>query len=508
VAEPLLPLVSYRVVNRFTGATVIAKLNHLHQSRLTVNAMQLGGSGSIAVGTIEIPLPPPFSDAYALFAQDWSVLDYSLRVEAYWGNEISGTPWTSGVVIGIKKSFGTYTLLARTDPWLLASTLTWPGAGYVGGTQFDWIAWGELTGTNIVNWSDNFSAYNAANYTVTGAWSAGTVSFAASTLPALKSSAVAAAHVMRTVNIQGTGGWAGGIPNQWAEVLVTTAANMIANEQIGFRAVDSAGNVFLFVLIVSATAGYLDAVWYKNGVLQATVTKVATNNPAILHHLALGSQESSNAAVEPIAFTVDGALIFSAVNLYTGVTQNLINVGLYWIQAGGGTDTGYFTNFFVNYLAGTGAVLPLGAGGWLQGMVSHGINYFADQVLTIPRLSALDLIAALNANEGFYTRFTSAAMTAALGATHGNYGTLDYAAAPGVDRSKQILIREGDNLIDVDIEPNADLFATAVAGAGMSGTGAAGSAISYWRDVAKTATYGILEDNVPSLAAVEVGMLA
>lgn len=484
---------NYRVVNRLTGAEVVPELHHPHKSRWNVRAMQLGAPATTAVGDFTLPLFAPRSREFKRYLQEYSSLDYGLRIEGYTGPVGAGSPRFSGIITSFDKGYSSYEISGKSDLWQLAATITPPGFQFIGSIASSAL-FEDYDTMHRMLWGDDFTNFSLSNYTVSGTWSTGT--FSAFGTPALASvtpgNGVTTAYLMKT-SFQPNVTYLLS-PPYWSEV-TAQASSLNSTSQFGFRVSDGA-NVSLLVLQQNATSPtYYDAKYYYNGTLVTSKAQALQAPASGVFQMTLNC-DLGTVNTDWSAFTVNGTVCLTQTPAHNGITQ----VGLYFSQSTAGGQV-QFANF---------AVLDAFGGVFTVGQNSTGSNYFSAAGQFLSGLSHLDLMQQAMELEGWYYRLTPKQLTGppfGPGATlHNNYwGTLDMGPSIGSDLSSSVIFRGGKNLVGAVIEPNAEFFATAVRVGGTPSSTSGGQATI--RNIGKTSAYGVIEDNVPAIAAADFNTL-
>jgi len=128
---------------------------------------------------------------------------------------------------------------------------------------------------------------------------------------------------------------------------------------------------------------------------------------------------------------------------------------------------------------------------------------------TDPGPCFLDAWSRLATREGWYWRYTPQTFTGRPGTgipvSPRTLGLVDFKPDPGSDLTQSCIFKRGENLLHLGLSGNADML--------MSGTATAsvpsldGGGVSFFRDIATMAKYGVLEDQTQAYAAPDYNTL-
>jgi hypothetical protein len=546
--ESIISLLRWRVVNRVTGAEVIDILPHLHQSHYVVRGMQPGAPASACIGEFTIPLAPPTSgDEFWKNKVITDLLDYGLRVEAYrsfpgdgrgdagdgvtlsgGGGPGEGQLVFAGIIRGIEKTLTKYEISGSSDVWLMHASKCFPTeqTSYLNGTSGFFLK--SYVGVACGQWNDSFSPYVAGNYASLGggSWAATTADN-----PALNCVQVStgANPILWTANpvigFNSGGGPTLPLPAQsmapsaaYATGLLTSTSTDVTNAGeagvvIGYD-VNNLVQARAILRYVVATALYnVDVIITRTvgGVSTSqTATGVMTGLPAefgtmkfrfqiglIMQQLVLPAT-IINVSNEFHVILNGLAVTFPAITYDANAWNQQLKAGMTYLLPATGAAT---ASFFQLDVIQRSTSMPFGGGSNGQFIMGNppATSASIPQALATAGQSYLEMIQMAATVEGQYWRYTpnpSGGWTNVL-----TLGAIEMGTAPGVDRSSgnanEVRFEETGNLIDVALAANAEIFSSSMR---LNGTpGSQGAAFLYYNP-AGVAKYGILEDNVPSLA--------
>lgn len=519
MTEPILWPVSYRILNRITGAEIIHDLVHPHQSTWTVKGMQPGAPGASAIGSFTIPLYPPGSNE---FKANWS--DYQqllpglaegLRVEGYVG-PIAGAPRYAGVITDVSiDSAGAFTLSGQSDVWIASKQKPFPGEVFTNTPSGALNSLGRArsyVGENIVALTDQFNPYTSGNYLsdhlsfglTAGTWSGTTDDNGINSNVVTDSTGNAATLINKT----GTAATGDSDHNQFVECTMRFNASTVSDTTNSGKAgvLISSSNANSQDLIVayatikfnSTTSQFdVDATiqTYVGGVLGTNVSasNVLTNVNDPDGFVPLQLQLLTNRY--QTAFSINGSVVLQTTNgtSYFSPSTGTLYPGLFYAVPATGSAPAYFTNLIQGVRTNDSAshtTAPFITG--TTGTSAHSIAWFS--ILPPTFLDAWGQVATL---ETWFWRYTPVAMSPG---THPTMGVVDFGLAPGTDRSTSIIFTEGGNLDSLIQQGNADTFASDSRYGGMATTD--GNGVVTSRNIPAMNAYGWLSDNDMSLSVV------
>lgn len=483
---------NYRVVNPQTGAEVIRNLFHL-SGTWTILGMQKGSMGSSSLGMFQIELPPPKSKLARKYAAQLSLLDFGLRVEAYQGPVGAGQPVAAGIITGMPKTLGSWQITGYTDLFYASQSLAFPGE-QIGLDTYDPsvspitsnVLFSRYAGYNVAIFSEDVTSYSAANYTAVGTWTTATDDGRASITC---SAGTDSSLVSKTASK--------GRPASFClKGRVTSTSTDATNAgKVGIALYNGISYTYCFLTLKynAGTTSYDVDVTFSS----TTATSVLTNvvMPWRFELTVTGYGEPPGArssSVNPsyVAVALNGKDAGISSTYTFGATNTSTQYGAYYSVPASGTAQAYVHEMLAEYPKS-----------FTSGTVNTGAVAFQKQFNTAGQ-TYLDLMTVAATSEGWYWRYTPSRLTA----TQLSLGTVDFASAPGTDRSKSVRIVEGDNLIDVRIDPNADSMASKVRLNGTPDGDSGGFATAI--NSAAIAKYGLLEDLLPSIGTADWSALS
>ncbi|SRR6266581_1934096 len=147
LADGIRTKLGYRICD-WVGNTVVEPLPHLHSSTWTINGMQPGASGSVAIGNFTVPLYPPRSLEYRKYKGIYDRIKPGMRIEAYIANDTgeymvggspaigtgilsnAGTPVFTGIIHKLNKVLDKFELVGFDSLWLAQQIGFYPGMQY------------------------------------------------------------------------------------------------------------------------------------------------------------------------------------------------------------------------------------------------------------------------------------------------------------------------------------------------------------------------------------------
>jgi hypothetical protein len=512
-SESVAGYLKYRVVNRITGAEVISDLPHLHASQWDIRTMAPGGAAAAAIGQFKIPLPAPGSKEFDSHFKLYSLLfpgsGEGYRIEGYLGDVFSATPKVAGIITAVTLSTdqnGKFELVGHDDPWVANAQRFFPGELTPNtGTLNSVENFKRYLFENIPNFADTFNPYNAGSYDIqTNSGPGGSASWSAATdpngvNPHVVKAIVAPGSSTATISYlcSTTGTAAGSDPDHshYLEVFMRMV-NVGASAQVTIGLCTAPANPYGTSVFGSSyfSIAFVGSQYVLQGAGGTNV--VAPIDPDNFLPVQLGFFWSASY----FAVTANGSVLYADItggDPGVGVLYPYISVAA---TTTSGTQTIYFTNFIhaTRYTAKTlGAAAPFVAG-------SVGTPTKSQQARITQSATELDAWTAIANLQGWTWRYTPLRMSPAI---RPPMGTVDLGASPGVDRSvgssagTNVIFTEGDNLISITIQGNADPFASDLQQNGNPSSSSGGSFSA--RNIAAMQTYGWLTDTSLSLTATE-----
>lgn len=455
------PRLSYRLLDPNTGAVVVQDLAHLHQSKWTVRALLPGYPGSSTIGDFSILLPPPGSAKFRANRDQYdAILNSSkagigLKVEGYLSERPSGTPVVSGVITKMD--------LPLDGPWVLSGydTLYWlqqsqmiPGELF--GAPLDGVlptgtleVVEALTCTHEVVWDDDFANWSGGNSPPhnSGDYTNSNWTFTASDpyqgQPALTANATGATEAVILSNTS----WSRSSQYSFSTVTVrgtmqcgTPGSGLVGSGIFVIMLADSPYNngVELQVLMRQNASGSYDVeayVFQKSG---GTYTLKSSHTGLFTNQLSPWSYEVT------IAHTTDAGI--DKYNVFVNGKDAEVDtgsfgpasgrIGMRFNVAAGGSPAVYVNSlqFRARTTSFGGLAFAWSPPRFAQGSWTSDGGTITQQIKTNEQ-THLDMLVLAASLKGSLIRKTAGA---------GYKGdSIDYGPQPGVDRSSQIVFREG-----------------------------------------------------------------
>lgn len=503
-----------RVLDNDTGEEIVRDLPYLSADWKS-RALQPGQPGSSLVSTHRITLPGPGSLDFDRYEKEIRSLEPGMRVEAYFGGRVilGGVPnhgpiAFSGIIQNpIERNLrGSWTITLASTAWMLQQTQTIAGELiHAGGSGVPWVLAAPFFGCRELLWGDDFSnwfnvsapgAPAASDYTNSG-WSAtGSDPYLAG--PALFQTTAGSAFNLTTTT---TWGAASSPAGPLAQCTVAAQGVMVAGSP---GAGNAAGNIGIW-LFADATAQnglLIDVLMIPQAIAgwYSITARIHTCVAGVFTQLALKSNVMQN-VTSPLEYRLEAILCLAALDPSgsspgagqyvakvkfngqdTGCQATYLNtgparIGLRSFNAVGGSPATY-----VNRLTFDSRTSGDAAGGGKWGTDRFPIGSFSTSGPTVPTApivstgqSNLDVIAMMATAGGFYVRITPGFGHKGDSMDFGGGVTFDN---PGLDLSKRIRIREGDNVImdGTQVASISDLFGSGVRLAGLPGSDSGGIA--------------------------------
>lgn len=460
--EATLGYLAYRVLDQNTGAVVIANLPHLHQSTWQVNAMAQGMPGSAAIGSFSIPLPNVQSAEYKANKATYDLLAVGQKVEGYLGDVVAGTPRFTGIITNIEKSLIGQAGIGGVD------TLQWlqkmqvipgeyiPTTGPASSDVVSIYSHALRVGFNDACTSlANYSQTPASRWTVTSDPQTGASAFNCTTTGS-------ESYLINTSAYLSSG--------------ITGLSSTIGNFYV-VGGSDTANAGEASIVLGSDAAGancvFASARLYSNAGVTTIDGEIWTRAAGVNTRQLLKTSILSNWGSSTLRVQVSLSCYYVGSLVWLHLFINGIDCGAYQYSNGGAFPTGYLGFRFNANAGGTPSTyaeeLSLryrDTSGYLfpPGTISSA-SVLWDNNTHLNNQTHLDMMSQAVTTEGWYLRKNPGAGYRA--------DTLDFGAAPGVDRSSQVVFEEGDNLVDLTTSANADTYAidTKVASTPSAGSG-------------------------------------
>lgn len=513
-------LLRLRVVNRLTAVELTPDLFHIG-SVWTDMAMQPGGTGGSGVGDFTVYLPLPGSQEYLENLDVYSaILPFAHRIEAYEMSAafaLGGTPRYAGIIRAFHRGQNPdlCELDGSFDPWLLQTSMTFPGEiyGTIAGTSTHTSdqAFRHYLAIESLRWGEDFSAYNAANYTATGTWTLTTDDG----VPAITVSGPADG-LTKKLQLTAASMATGDSITEITGRLTTTSQDISAAASVGILLYDAVFTTTMLSQVLlswnSSTLAYDVVLQLSGGGFTGPLTSgVLFSSVALPFDFQLtwvrfgpdstGASPTATSSNSEWRWFVNGKLVSDFTASTPAIPPNN--------DVNGGSQIGIcFTDPPVT--AGT-------AQAWIHTFTQTYKDYSAFGAGTIEvgtrtvdnqqntgQASHLDLMTAFATNEGKYWRYTPQALTAA----GGQLGSFDYASNPGsdyTDGSITLDASEGGNVISLDVDTADDLFASQIRVASAPASESGGLLI--YPNLAAMQTYGVINGSVPLMAVSDFGTL-
>lgn len=514
------PQYALRVLDNDTGAEIVRDLPYL-AADFKARALQPGQSGSSLVSTHQIVLPGPGSLDFDRYTDVIRSLEPGMRVEAYLGGRVATGgvdnskvnsqfgrgPAFAGIIQNpIERNMkGPWTLTLSSTAWMLQQTQTIPGELlHMGNSGVPWALAVPFFGCRELVWGDDFANWfnvsapgspAASDYTNSG-WSAtGADPYLAS--PALFQST---ANAEFNITTNTTWGGASNPTGPFAQCTVAAQGVMVAGNP---GAGNVAGNIGIWLFADSTAQNGLlvDVIMLPQAIAgwYSITARINTRVAGAFTGLASVANVMQN-VTSPLEFRLEAVLCLAANDpagsspgsgryvvkvLFngkdTGCQAGYLNVGpgrigMRSFNALGGSPATYVNRLtFDSRTSG-----DIGNGGiWGQDRFAVGsFNVSGPLITSAPIASTgqsnLDVIAMMASVAGFYVRIVP-------GQGHKN-DAIDFGGVggpnPGVDYSKKIRIREGDNVLPsgTKVASISDIFGTGVRLAGIPGSDSGGIA--------------------------------
>ena len=454
------PKLSYRLLDPNTGAVVVQDLVHLHQSRWTVRALLPGYPGSSTIGDFSLPLPPAGSPKFQANRDQYdAILNSSnagigLKVEGYLGDHASGTPVVSGVITKMD--------LPLDGPWVLSGydTLYWlqqsqmipgelfgsPVAGVLPTPTLEVVE--ALTCTHEIVWDDDFSNWSGGGTGhVSGDYVNSNWTFTSSDPyeadPALTANTTGATEAVILSNT----GWGRFSQYSFSTVSVrgtmqcgTPGSGLVASGIFVIMLADNPYNngVELQVLMRQNASGFYDVeayVFQKSGgtyTLKSSATGIFTNQLGPWRY-EVTIAHTTDAGAEKYNVFING----KDANVDTGGFGTLNGrIGMRFNVAAGGTPAVYVNSlqFRARTTGFGGLAFAWGTPRFAQGSWISDGGLITQQIKTTEQ-THLDMLVLAASMKGSLIRKTPGAGYKA--------DQVDYGPQPGIDRSGQLVFREG-----------------------------------------------------------------
>jgi len=460
MASPVLGYLNYRIVDSNAGGEVVGDLPHLHRSQWKVRGLQPGVTGSASLGEFTLPLHPPSSNEGRSASAMYDALDKGQRVEAYWASPGATTPYQSGVITSIERpADGPWVVHGSDTLWWLQQSQLFPGETIGPGAapakliqlfsatrEVVYDAWLHIGSQNVVSGSiSNVTAdpqFGLQGISSTGfavmlaptSWSAG----AQYNWPSHPSDAYASQLSI------------------WGTIAADTNVTNSGGCGILWLSDATAQNGFLAEFVttfVSGTYSVAVKVWTESGgsfTLQGAAGNVFTgllSSTFPFHFSVTLFQSGSNYMVKCFLNGKDSGLAIPLASL-GGITSGRIGIR----PTSSGASTQYVNR--IRFESRTGQYGTPGTWGTNRFQVgtTTGTTAVIPQI-TSQNQTHLDIIQLAMSLDGFVALKTTGRGYKGDTLTYGNLGT---------DRTAQIVLREGENIVaqGTMVGPVADMYST------------------------------------------------
>jgi hypothetical protein len=461
------PRLKYRVLDNNTGAVIIPDLPHMNQSSWTVRALQQGYPGATSLGDFRIRLPPAGSNEGKRYRSLYDLLAHGQRVEAFSGDVITGTPKFSGIITfpGLERHLAEPSIVSGADSlWALQQSQMLPGEQILAPFTPKFLV-DVFKSTRECVWDDDFSGYGggsgphpSTDYTASN-WN-----FTASDPYYGKPAVWASANTPTIAYLTTNTTW--GVNSQYAPCIVTVHGVLDGAGTPGPGTVAAEAAILLLTDATAQNAIMVRCTLSQTGASTGLYNVEIDIFTIVAGTYALVAQQTNALTNQPAKFPFElsavsyqwgASRVFTAtINGQNSTAQYLTasvpltpgGIGLRWSNSAGGAGA----TVYVNRLT-----FQSRPGNWGTQRFTAGSSYSAgpgtvQNSITGSSQTHLDMLLLASSTDGQWLRKTP------------GYGykadALDYAVAPGVDRSSQIVFEEGRNVGDSVIGPVSDLFAT------------------------------------------------
>lgn len=440
----------WQVLDNNTGAVVIPDLPHLHESTLSVRALQKGMPGSSTLGSFRIPLFAPKTEEHKRARYLYDKLAVKQRVEAYLGDVITGSPVFSGVITDLKRPLGASWEIGGMDSlWMLQQSQVLPGQR-ITMPLFAAQVLRSFLGTQECVWDDDFANWNSggsANYTNSGGWTFSSAD------PYFGLPALTASSTTQSVLTTNTS-W--GVTAQYDAASVSIHGTLVAGTDTA-----NAGDATILLLSDSTLQNGVMAQMFM---VQTGVGSGLWNVNAQIWTVS-GGVATSQALVNNVftnvlsVFPFEVTAVISQVPVASGNSQTgvriLINgkdpncattaslpvsgrIGLRYITAAGGSPAVYVNRIQFRGRTSERDGVNFGTNRFANGTQVNGAAQI-QQHLSPQGATHLDMLQLAATFDGFQIRKNPKPGYKA--------DTVDYSASPGSDLSASVVFEEGGNVM-------------------------------------------------------------